>query len=290
MKKILFASTALALTAGAAAAETSIAGYGRFGVVYDESRADETYIEQRFQLTFTGTTTADNGLVFGGKMRIRSQESGDVTLDSTANAAQMFIKTGGLTLQVGNVDWAFDNMPGASFNTTIGLQNFEGPAGISAYSSRGSSNTGVALIYSMAGFTGHISYDVNTDDVDGVISYETGGYTFALGLSDYDDALGAPEWILTAGGTVGMFDFSAGYTGYDDYGFWSVYGGTDVGAATKVRGFLGYDDDAEEWAYGADVAHDLGGGAALKAGVFDKYSRSLGDRYTEADLGVTFSF
>ncbi|MCA0918864.1 porin [Pseudooceanicola nanhaiensis] len=283
MKKILFASTALALTAGAAAAETSIAGYGRFGVVYDESKADETYIEQRFQLTFTGTTTADNGLVFGGKMRIRSQESGDVTLDSTANAAQMFIKTGGLTLEVGNVDWALDNMPGASFNTTIGLQNFWGPSGIDAYSSRGASNTGVAVIYSMAGFTGHISYDVVTEDVDGYVSYETGGYTFALGASDYDSGL-APEWILTAGGTVGMVDFSAGYTGYDNYGFWSLYGGADVGAATEVRGFLAYDDGAEEWGVGADFEHDLGGGAALTGGVFNMYD------ITEADLGVTFSF
>ena len=38
MKKFLIATTALALTAGAAAADVKISGYGRTGVVYQEDR------------------------------------------------------------------------------------------------------------------------------------------------------------------------------------------------------------------------------------------------------------
>ena len=62
MKKILFATTALVATAGVAAADVTFGGYGRFGLGYDEGRADETFITSRFRLQIDATAESDMGV------------------------------------------------------------------------------------------------------------------------------------------------------------------------------------------------------------------------------------
>jgi outer membrane protein OmpU len=69
MKKLLFASTALVMSAGVAAADVSVGGDGRMGVTYDSDRATKFQFTNRIRISFSASGTADNGLTFGGSIR-----------------------------------------------------------------------------------------------------------------------------------------------------------------------------------------------------------------------------
>ncbi|KAA2313374.1 porin [Pseudooceanicola sediminis] len=294
MKKILFATTALVMTAGAASAEISWSGFGRFGVVYEDNGTDDkTFLEQRFQLDVEGTTETDTGLVVGGKYRIRSQETAvgndaddagylRTTEAATVNAAQMFITSGGLTLEVGNIDYALDSMANLALGT-IGLQNFTSFLDGPGYASRGASNTGVAVLYSMGGLNAHLSYDMQDEATDAYVSYDFAGYTFGVGGQDSDTY--ATEWVVAFGGTVGTVDFNASYVDNGDAGAgYGLAGHMAVASGVKVGGYLSYDDASEDTGFGLDASYALGGGANLVGGAY-----TIGD-VTEADFGINFRF
>ncbi|MCV2445947.1 porin [Paracoccus sp. DMF] len=71
MKKVLFATTALVMTAGVAAAEVAVSGDGRMGMIYD---GNDAQFSSRARVTFTLTGESDAGLSFGGAFRV-DQES-----------------------------------------------------------------------------------------------------------------------------------------------------------------------------------------------------------------------
>lgn len=305
MKKILFATTALVMTAGAASAEIAWSGYGRFGVVYeDNGTTDKTYLEQRFQLDVVGTTETDTGLIVGGKYRIRSEEQAvgndaddagylRKTTAATVNAAQMFIKSGGLELQVGNVQYALDNMPNLAAGT-IGLKNFIDLLNVPAYASRTNADdgtpTGVAVLYSMGALDAHLSYETETESTDAYVTYSVGGYTFGVGGLDSD--VYDTEWVLAAGGTVGTATFNVSYRDNGDAGDGYIAAGHfDVASGVKVGAYLTYVDaasnsgDDDETGLGIDASYALGGGVNLVGGIY-----GTDDDYTAADFGINFRF
>ena len=67
MKKVLFATTALVLSAGFASAEVAVSGDGRMGVIYD---GDDAQFSSRARVKFTLTGESDAGLSFGGSFRV----------------------------------------------------------------------------------------------------------------------------------------------------------------------------------------------------------------------------
>lgn len=84
MKKVLFATTALVLTAGVAAAEVTVSGDGRMGVRYDgqtfnatgaEATGNEWNFNSRARVSFTLSGQTDGGLEFGGSFR--ADQAGD---------------------------------------------------------------------------------------------------------------------------------------------------------------------------------------------------------------------
>lgn len=66
MKKLLIASTALVMVAGAAAAEVKLSGDARMGAVYD---SEDWNFSSRARVQFTLSGTTDSGLEFGAKFR-----------------------------------------------------------------------------------------------------------------------------------------------------------------------------------------------------------------------------
>ena len=82
MKKALIASTALVLSAGVAAADVTISGYGRTAVVYQENNGDENdaQISSRVRLNVHDTTSTDQGVDFGARLRLQ-WDQGDESLD-----------------------------------------------------------------------------------------------------------------------------------------------------------------------------------------------------------------
>ncbi len=73
MKKVLFATSALVLTAGVAAAEVAVSGDGRMGVIYD---GNDAQFSSRARVLFTLTGESDAGLSFGGSFRVDQENYG----------------------------------------------------------------------------------------------------------------------------------------------------------------------------------------------------------------------
>lgn len=69
MKKVLFATTALAMsmTAGVAVAEIALTGDARMGLVYD---GNDAQFSNRARIRFTATGETDGGLSFGATFRV----------------------------------------------------------------------------------------------------------------------------------------------------------------------------------------------------------------------------
>lgn len=136
MKKALIASTALVMTAGIAAADVTISGYGRTAIDYQEGRDNEAQISARVRLNVHATTSTDQGVDFGA--RVRAQwDQGDAGIDSLS-PGQVYVTASGFTVAIGNVGTAFDNA-GLLYDSEVGLisRSFGNPSGaFFAYSSK----------------------------------------------------------------------------------------------------------------------------------------------------------
>jgi outer membrane protein OmpU len=153
MKKILIATTALVATAGVAAADVTLSGYGRFGADYQSGAtgdAAKTQVVGRMRINIDASTETDSGVKFGGKVRLQYNTntlngvSGDfvdgaanVTSATTLNPAMLYAEFGGARLEVFNSNTAIDSVK-LMYNSEIGYLNrsFGGPiGGFAAYSS-----------------------------------------------------------------------------------------------------------------------------------------------------------
>jgi len=71
MKKVLLASTALIGFAGMAAADVTLSGSGRFGLVYnDDGTTSDTNLSYRLRFNIDASTETDSGVKFGGRIRL----------------------------------------------------------------------------------------------------------------------------------------------------------------------------------------------------------------------------
>jgi outer membrane protein OmpU len=322
MKKVLFATTALIATAGMAAAETSLTfgGSARFGVLYQEDRADaagnsldEFGVHNRFTLNIDGTSTTDSGLEFFARVRIRGGNSFTESLGgSGVSAPRVGVRSGGFTLAVGNINGAFESTPGL-YSHNVGLTglswsslptNFssDGAFQWDSFSSAGAGSNGVEAIYSAGNVGFHLSHSEagGNDRTAAHISYKFNDWTVALGHQESDtDA--ETSTLLTVGGTIGSVSVSLAYAANDgDQDAIRIGAGFEVGSGTNINVYYtAVDSDAVQTtnvpglgatlvglddAYGIGFTHSLGG-ATLAGGIEN-------DRYnnTRADFGVRFNF
>lgn len=124
MKKALIASTALVLTAGVAAADVTISGYGRTGVIYyentdamDAANVNETQVVSRLRMNIDAATSTDQGVDFGARFRIQWDQNSDDA--GKLNAGKLYVTSSGLTVEVGNTETAMDSS-GLIYATELG--------------------------------------------------------------------------------------------------------------------------------------------------------------------------
>ncbi len=256
MKKILFATTALIATAGMAAADVRLSGYGRFGLDYNDANTrtglngagnaangvSETNITSRLRIQFDMSTETDSGVAIGARLRMQT-ESRDNTVNgngangtTTANGARFFASYGGFTVQVGNITGAIDGLAGlylptSSADTGIDGMGFHsivantvGGNGFAwdAYTSANVGANGVELIYSSGDFGAHFSYSTQNGPaaVDRFAvsgKYSFGDWTVGLGIQD-SDTVGEDKVILTVAGDIGQFGVGLAYAQNSDAG------------------------------------------------------------------------
>ncbi|MBO9478629.1 porin [Shimia sp. R11_0] len=315
MKKILIATTALVATSSIAAAELATSGSARFGVVYDEGNDQETRLEQRIRINFTGIAETDAGVKFEARIRLEANEgfTDDEDDTTTVNGSSgkgpggvgFAVSTGGLRVDVGSVSDVLDSGDHFSWGGTgIGFTGFleqnSNNEGFIANGFAGAddedANT-VKVLYTAGDFAVSASYTEENDQIDGG-AVDAAGDNYQIGASynlgahkigaTYGSADDNDQWVIGAGGSFGDFGYSAiiGDNDAQDDLLFGASGTYAISAATTLVAVVSTGGDADnDTSYGLGVNHSLGGGVTLGAGVG---SNNAGN--TVADLGVSFSF
>jgi outer membrane protein OmpU len=296
MKKILLATSAVALMAGAASAEVAVSGSARMGLVYDSTlTAGETYFSSRVRIVFTASGETDTGISFGASMRADQQggnnndagadKDGDSNGDSTVFVSGSFGK-----LTMGDTDGAADNLVGQVSGVGYGPNDALQEIGF-----LGSTDTSVYYEYSAgaltfglgAGQLVNVDTDTDTEDAMNIgVKYATDAYSVALAYETTDtvDAL-----HLGASASFGAATVKARITDRDDQS--DVQWATSVDYAidaTTITAFYTDFGDSDVQHYGLGAAYDLGGGASVAGGIVQQDTAAGNNTF--ADVGLKFSF
>jgi outer membrane protein OmpU len=341
MKKILLATSILAATTGFAAAEITLSGDARMGVV-DYGNDPEFSARARVRFTMAGET--DGGLAFGATFR--ADQATDAKGNTDMSAGTVYVQGEFGKFEMGDVasaaEAAFGDLDGVGYT---GLNDYSDITYINGdgadADSRGSvslnpvnQGTGSLFSYSNAGFGFYVGlfdgvsnglssvyedagFDASTVDSDMsysvALSYGTDTWSAGLGyLANGDFTVdgtgpgggpinanvdGAEQIIVAGSGTFGATTVKAYYSDFDNW-YWENSYGLSVTYAADALSFTGFarrdsdvlaaltTDRTDQDSFGLGVAYDLGGGAALKAGVVD----SDWEDDTIFDAGITMSF
>ena len=298
MKKILLATTALALSAGIANAQAvSISGEGRMGIMARNAGVWTWTQENRLQFNFSVSVQGDHGLTFGAYSRARIQASAT----NTFGESRVWVESNGFRLTFGNNDGAFRGA-GVSHGYAGGCGvGYEGgqqcgdSAGLlsvtQAHNSTGQHNnvvtglpgTGRARIdYTMGDTRVALSHDRNGSTEFGVRS-SFDAFTVALGYTNNGGAASAFQsvWALSGhynGGSWGVGAVVANGNGVTNY---SLSGNAQLGGG-NLYGYVGRVGGANT--YGLSYGYGLGGGATATIG-----AERVGT-VTTASVGVAFGF
>ncbi|MDT1062794.1 porin [Paracoccus sp. CPCC 101403] len=257
MKKVLFATSALVLSAGFASAEVAVSGDGRMGVIYD---GNDAQFSSRARVRFNLTGESDAGLSFGGEFRVDQENYSDypdslrsaargtagavwisgtygkLSMGDTVSASENAI---GDLYEVGYTDGTFaGDVEEISYLTGDGANTDQGPNILYEYTfenfsffasaSDGSNTSGPAV--TGVGF----GIDDEGNQVDTASTawnvagkYEAENFWVALGYAEHDDA---SEITLGAEGNFNNFSVKGIYADYSDRGivFDDVTGDTAV--------------------------------------------------------------
>ena len=285
MKKVLLASTALVLSAGVAAADVSVGGDGRMGVIdaYDGFGLTPTDagFTSRIRISFSASGETDGGLSFGGSIRADNSGGG-----ASGTAGSVFVEGSFGKISMGDVSGAAEAAVGdlsgvgltglEDFNEMTYLSNSDRPA------ARYEISTGDLTFYASADNPGAAGDPATSL----AVAYSMGDISVALG---YEDAAGIDHVIggVTASfgdATVKAIYGTASDINFDQYGVSLDYvAGPTTFTVFHVTRELGVLESSD---YGIGVAYDLGGGASLKGGMSD------GDARSDAafDFGISMSF
>lgn len=330
MKKILLSTALVAATAGMAAAEVKLSGAARFGLLYNEDQAgNEVTINGRLRINIDAKFEADNGVTYGGRIRVQgnigpnsttdtntttitvddpatplvdeSSFSTDTRQGSTLNAAQLNVEYEGIRFELGNANGAFDSAA-LLFAPELGYlgRSFGDPQiyDFASYSSDPYSNSpqrvGLYLAYTFDALNVKASYHQQNQQVEG--GFDSYGFS-----ADY---------------TFGSIIVSGAYEAFDSNGpsdNWFVGAAYKIGDVGTVGvNYIDEDIVRTYTAYGNYTINGITLGAYISNndvdagptlfgwGVGASYdlggaslSGSFQDREDEgstADLGINFSF
>ncbi|QYK41611.1 MAG: porin [Paracoccaceae bacterium] len=321
MKKILLATSALVLSAGVAAADFSIGGSARAGIVYSDpvgAGESKATVNMRLRFNFDASKELDSGVTLGGRIRMqydqsRINDTDDIFGDrsgATLSAAYLYAETGGLYVQIGNVDTALDSMA-LLYNSelgyigsTFGSYAFANYAAYetSPYGADQINRMGVFASYTVGDLTARLSYVTPNqnvralpagveDEVSISFDYTAGQFSIGVGASfngGFED--GNDVYAIT--GEYAINDDTAIGLHYMDNGSansatTTLYGRTKLANGLGLGAYIAGNDDntlAKDFAIGIGFDYDLGG--ATLAGTIQ---RGFSDE-TYADLGIRFSF
>ena len=269
MKKILLTTTALVMTAGAAAAEVSVSGHAEMGI------AGGTGVETQFltsvDVRFTMTGETDGGLTFGATVDLDDTvDMGLAGYDPIDNMNgqfadyTVFVSGAFGTVTIGDTDGAMDwAMSDVGLGGTLG-DDHTIHAG---YNGNNMADWGVA------GFDGQIlRYDHSIGDFGFALSAQMDD----SGVNDAVLGLGATYSADLGGAELGLgFGYQSGVFGTED--IWGV--SADVTLSNGIRAIVNYSDlDAVGTHVGVGVAYSMDAlTITANYGVFDRDTAGVAD-------------
>lgn len=323
MKKVLFATSALVLTAGVAAAEVAVSGDGRMGVIYD---GNDAQFSSRARVKFTLTGESDAGLSFGGSFRVdqenlgassdgknrRSASNGSrgvVWISGTYGKLSMGDPVGAAEAAIGDLyelgytegQFGLD-IEEISYLVGDGANRDQGPTILYEYTLNNISFYASATDGVDRALPGDLDAATGIDDTASTAyslaaKYDGSTWWAALSYSKHGDAkeigLGAEAKFNNFAVKGVYMDYEDAFSGLDEWKYTAGLAASYQADAVLVKGFWRQDkfdlvgggtEKYDSFGIGAD--YDLGGGAVLAGGIID--TDYLDD--TVVDMGIKFSF
>lgn len=291
MKKVLLASSILALSAGVAAAEISFTGSAVMGLGDDGDVGGVRSIMETY-LTASASGETANGLAFGFETTIATYDTdGGLNDDGTS----VFISGAFGKLSMGSVAEADEVATLADIGGLAGLgvdnvaERFTGDSDDRQSHDVNYTYSGGALTASLSA---HIGAAGEGDGYAAGIKYAFGDAYVGLGYNDDNIGGGEGPGTVTsvyAGGTFGAFGVKAMWSQFspdlagadlDAYGIHVSY----TADALTLTAEVADNDLATDAAYGIGAAYDLGGGASVVGGVANVEDETVWE------AGFSFSF
>lgn len=276
MKKILLATSLLAATTGFAAAEVTVSGSARMGVIYDGT---DTLFTSRVRVSFGMVGTTDGGVEFGASVRNDQTGQGN----TANNDSTVYVSANGLKLTMGDND--------SAANALVGHVSGVGLTGLGDWNELrylGQTDTSVLVEYSTGAltFAGSSSQLNATDQALSVAAkYSTDAFSVALG---YEDTLAATHLALKGTVTFGAATVKAVVSDTDIAGDDTQFA-LSVDYAAGAGTYTAFvTDEGTTNNFGIGASYDLGGGASVVGGIVMVDDPSVND--TIADLGISMSF
>jgi len=267
MKKVLLATTALALSAGFASAEVSWSGSAGAGV--GQTADTELEVWSGIDLNVAASTTTDNGMTLsvsedfgGGSLADYDDDYAIEAQTSDLDTPTLTIGLGGSTITLENQ--AIDDLYDDTQNGDIGLSSTVGGLSIGLTLDTDAAANEPGMSYSLGGSMGAIGLSLIGTDADDngseasklKATYTAGDITTTVQIDDKGNLDDVTEASIAY--TTG--DLKVTFTA-DDADDWSA----DIGytaAGLSINYHTGKD---EKWE--ANASYDLGGGATFKAAV-----------------------
>lgn len=273
MKKVLLATSMLALSATVAAAEVTVGGNGRMGITTNTAGNDMAFTS-RIRITFSASGETDGGLAFGGGIRADNAAGG-----AAGTAGSVFISGAFGKIEMGDTDSAANalvgNVAGVGM-TGLGDANELGYIG-------NSTDPSVLYTYASGALSFALSAEQPTAGDARSVAVKYAGDAFAVALG-YEDNGAATQTTVGVSGNAG--DVALAFVAADNsanaethYALSASFsaGGMGVTAFYASKGAVD--------SYGVGGSYGLGGGATVVGGI----SKTTGADAV-MDLGVTFSF
>jgi outer membrane protein OmpU len=308
MKKLLLASTALVLSAGIAAADVTVGGSGRMGIVspfestLPAGEDSEIGFVSRIRITFAASGETDGGLTFGGSIRADNSGGGNNGSGDSfprQTDGSVFISGAFGRLSMGDVSGAAEAAVGDLAG--VGLTGL-GDANENAYLSNSGGGVRSAARYDYT--TGALGFHVSADNpaLNEALAYSVAvtysGETIKAGLGyETRDEVGnhiiagvsATFGAAAVKATYGTFEAETGgpLPDFDQYGVSLVYT-IDALALTGYYRTLDADGGTADF-YGIGASYNLGGGATLAGGYAVRDLEGV-DSESSYDFGINFTF
>jgi outer membrane protein OmpU len=317
MKKILLATALVSASAGFAAAEVTLSGDARMGLLYN---GDKTLYTARARVKFDMVGTTDGGVEFGAGFRADQAsvlsiaddngngriDDDEISIGGATGNTRMDAGTVYISGEFGKLTFG-DNDSAA--NVLVGHVSGVGLTGLGDLNELrylGQRDTSILFEYSTGAFSfaasmgqidgdnasNRIEFDGDSQAFSLAAKYATDTFSIALGWEDRTDithlALGgsATFGAVTVKAVVSDTDIDG-----DDTQF-ALSGDFAVGDATKITAFI--TDEGSINNYGLGASYDLGGGASIVGGIARAdgsiFSDTVVEAETFADLGISMSF